>query len=310
MTSASTAHFSAGNPEPMPSLWQIKQKSLPLPPKAPPLLLGILNTTPDSFSDGGAFLAPAEAVAHARSMLALGADIIDVGGESTRPGARPVPVEEELRRTIPVIEHLATLPNITLSIDTRKPTVARAALQAGAHIVNDVNGLRDPEMREAVAEHRAGAIVMHMQNAPETMQDQPSYHDLLGEIRAFFENTTRQCEKAGIPQDALLFDPGIGFGKTQAHNLSLLANLHQLLSPNGCSQPERLALGVSRKSFLQSFSADPSPHGRHWPTVALSAFATEKGCGLVRVHEILDNRHATLMAHAINLSKPQLPCAP
>ena len=291
----------------MPSLWHLKEKALPLPPNAPPLLMGILNTTPDSFSDGGAFLQPAEAVAHAQTMIALGADIIDVGGESTRPGAQPVPLHEELQRTIPVIELLATLPNITLSIDTRKPEVARAALRAGAHLVNDVNGLQDPLMREAVAESQAGAIVMHMQNVPETMQLQPHYSDLLAEIRTFFETVTAHCATDGIPPHALLFDPGIGFGKTADHNLSLLANLHLLLSPSGCPSPERLALGVSRKSFLQPFSTDPSPAGRHWPTVALSAYATEKGCGLVRVHEIRDNRHATLMAHAINLKKQAPP---
>lgn len=291
----------------MPSLWHIKDKALPLPPSAPPLLMGILNTTPDSFSDGGAFIHPAEAIAHAQTLIALGADIIDVGGESTRPGAQPVPLAEELRRTIPVIEHLSTLPNITLSIDTRKPAVARAALRAGAHIVNDVNGLQDPRMREAVAESQAGAIVMHMQNTPATMQLQPHYSDLLGEIQTFFETIARACATDGIPHHSLLFDPGIGFGKNHNHNLTLLANLHLLLSPAGCPTPERLAIGVSRKSFLQPFSSDPSTAGRHWPTVALSAYATEKGCGLVRVHEIKDNRHATLMAHAITLRKQPSP---
>ena len=207
--------------------------------------MGILNVTADSFSDGGEWLDAERAVEHARAMAAQGAEIIDVGGESTRPGAEPVSEAEEMRRVLPVIERLVDDARFVISIDTMKPAVAVAAVQRGAGIINDVSGLRDPAMREVVRATGAGAIAMHMQGEPRTMQRAPHYDDVCGEIREFFRQTFDACLRSGIDPMRLAFDPGIGFGKTVEHNLALLRNLDSM---RVSGRP--LVLGVSRKSFL------------------------------------------------------------
>lgn len=250
------------------------------------LVLGILNVTPDSFSDGGHFLDVSRAVEHALAMRAEGAAIIDVGGESTRPGAPPIPADEEIRRVLPVIrEVLGAAPDCVVSIDTSKAAVARAALDAGAVIVNDVTALRgDPAMAETVAAAGAGVVLMHMQGEPRTMQLAPRYEDVVAEIAAFFEERGQQAEQAGIAPECLAFDPGIGFGKTVAHNLSLLRHLDQL-----AVRFPPLLLGVSRKSFLGKITGGTSMDERLWPTVAVTALARRDGARLLRVHDVRAN---------------------
>lgn len=256
--------------------------------------MGVLNVTPDSFSDGGQWLDLAAAVTHGREMMAHGAHILDVGGESTRPGATPVGPHEEMRRVIPVIEELSRMPGACISIDTMKPAVARAALEAGAEIVNDITGLRSPEMREIVKEFNAGAVSMHMQGEPRTMQAAPHYHDVCGEIRIFFRQVFDACLASGIDPMRLAFDPGIGFGKTLAHNLEVLRNLECL------RVGERpLVVGVSRKSFIGKVLGSESVDDRDWPTVALTSYLRENGAAVVRVHDVKPNAEAMRMTEAI-----------
>jgi dihydropteroate synthase len=257
-------------------------------------IMGVLNVTPDSFSDGGRWVDVEAAVAHAREMAAQGAEIIDVGGESTRPGAAPVDESEELRRVLPVIERLAGTGNISISIDTMKPNVARAAVEKGADIVNDVTGLRDPEMRTVVRETGAAAIIMHMQGEPRTMQTAPHYADVTREVREFFRQSLEACLASGIDPMRLAFDPGIGFGKTVAHNLALLGNLELV---RVSERP--IVVGVSRKSFLSKVTGAQSIEDRAWPTVALTSFLRERGANVLRVHDVLPNVQALRMTEAI-----------
>ena len=259
-------------------------------------IMGILNVTPDSFSDGGAFTSPERALAHAGKMIQEGAAIIDVGGESTRPGAEEVSVSDELARTVNVIAELREQhPEIALSIDTSKPAVARACLESGARILNDVSGFADPEMAEAAAQSGAGIVVMHMQGSPRTMQKEPVYQDVVREIGEFFEERFADLTGRGIAPEQIVFDPGIGFGKTVAHNLALLRNLDQLTAAN-----RPLLLGVSRKSFIgRLLGESDSMENRSWPTVALTAYAAEKGVPLHRVHEVKKNLHALRTVEAI-----------
>lgn len=258
------------------------------------VIMGILNVTSDSFSDGGAWLDLGRAAEHARQMIAEGAAIIDVGGESTRPGAEPVAEEEEMRRVLPIIEALSQEREAVISIDTMKPRVARAAVECGASIINDVTGLRDPEMREVVRETGAGAIAMHMQGEPRTMQQAPHYTDVASEVREFFRQTFSACLICGIDPMRLAFDPGIGFGKTVAHNLTLLRNL-ELLRVSG----RPLVLGVSRKSFLGKVLGSDSMNDREWPTVALISHGATRGANVLRVHEVRANAEALRMTEAI-----------
>jgi dihydropteroate synthase len=255
--------------------------------------MGILNVTPDSFSDGGAFADVERAVAHGLAMVEEGADIIDVGGESTRPGAEPVPMEEERRRVCPVIERLAAR-GVLLSIDTMKPVVAQAALDGGAEIVNDVTGLRDPAMREIVRASGAGAIIMHMQGTPRDMQRAPAYENVCEEVRQFFRHQHALCIASGVDPDRLAYDPGIGFGKTAGHHRALLRELGSL-APAG----RPLVLGVSRKAFLGEAIGSPALADRAWPTVALTSFARTRGAAVVRVHEVRPNVQAMRMTEAI-----------
>jgi len=256
--------------------------------------MGVLNLTPDSFSDGGAWIEQDRAIAHGLQMQAEGAAILDVGGESTRPGAEPVSEAEELRRVIPVIEALAQKTTALISIDTRKVSVAREALKAGASIVNDISGLQDPEMRALIRTARAGAIAMHMKGSPADMQAAPCYQNVVQEICSFFSRTLKLCQDEGIPAEQLLFDPGIGFGKTVEHNTLILKHLHEL---GNTGRP--LALGVSRKSFLAKLTGAVGLEDRSWPTVALSSYARNFGVAVLRVHEVLANVQAARMTEAI-----------
>lgn len=266
--------------------------------------MGILNVTPDSFSDGGRFAAREAALAQARRMIAEGAAIIDIGGESTRPGAEPVPAEEEIERTLPVIESLRAEWDGWISIDTTKAEVAAAALKAGADLVNDVSGLRgDPEMASLCAASGCAVCVMHMQGTPRTMQQAPAYEDVVAEVRAFFEERLATLTAGGIDPDCLCFDPGIGFGKTLEHNLTLLRALGQL-----APQARPLLLGLSRKSFIGKVLGDDSMECRDWPTVAITARAREQGVMLHRVHEVRPNLQAIRMVEAISSHPPRATC--
>ena len=258
--------------------------------------MGILNVTPDSFSDGGHFVDLDAALSHALAMLDEGAGIIDIGGESTRPGAAEVDAAEENRRVLPVIESISReRPDALLSIDTSKAAVAEAAVSAGARIINDVTGLLgDPEMARAAAETGAGVVIMHMKGTPRTMQANPHYDDVVAEVRSFFEERFATATRAGIHPEAIVLDPGIGFGKTVEHNLTLLRHLDQL-SVEG----RPLLLGVSRKSFLGKLLGSDSLEDRAAPTVALTAFGRELGVPLHRVHEVKPNLEALRMTEAI-----------
>ena len=259
------------------------------------VIMGILNVTPDSFSDGGNFETVASALERARVMIMEGAEIIDIGGESTRPGAAPVSEKEELSRTIPVVEALRREWEGLISIDTTKAVVARAALAAGADIVNDISGLRgDGGMVEVCRVSGCGVVVMHMQGEPRTMQENPSYRDVVAEVRLYFEERFETLTAAGIEPEQLCFDPGIGFGKTLEHNLALLRGLDQLVVE---SRP--LFLGLSRKSFIGKVLGEDSPSMREWATVALTAETRWKGVLLHRVHAVRENRDALRMAEAV-----------
>ncbi|MCW1885754.1 dihydropteroate synthase [Luteolibacter flavescens] len=259
------------------------------------MIMGILNTTPDSFSDGGSHAGVEAAVAHARQMIADGAAIIDIGGESTRPGAGEVAVAEEIARTAPVIAALRAEWAGAISIDTMKASVAAAALEAGADIVNDVSGLTaDPDMERVCVESGCGVAVMHMQGDPRTMQVAPDYEDVVAEVRRFFEERLLSLVAAGIDAEAICFDPGIGFGKTVEHNLALLRALANL---NVGGRP--LLLGVSRKSFIGRVLGSTDLADRSWPTVAITAWAREAGAMIHRVHEVRPNTQALRMTEAI-----------
>lgn len=261
------------------------------------MIMGILNTTPDSFSDGGEFATIARALAHACEMEAEGAAIIDVGGESTRPGAAEVGEEEELARVVPVVEQFSRLrhPGTLISVDTSKAEVAQAAVAAGAEVINDVTGLRgDPRMLEVAAGCKAGLVIMHMKGTPRTMQEAPHYADVVAEVREFFEAALARCLGAGIDAGRICFDPGIGFGKTLEHNLALLRGLPGL---RVAGRP--LLIGVSRKSFIGKLVGDRGMAERSWGTVALTAYAREQGVEVHRVHEVRANLEAMRMAEAI-----------
>ena len=260
-----------------------------------PLVMGILNVTPDSFSDGGHFLDTDAAVARGRQLVAEGADILDVGGESTRPGAAPVPPEEELRRVVPVVAELARRTPVPISVDTMKPAVARACLEAGASIVNDVSGLRHPDLVRIAAEHRAGVIVMHMQGTPQTMQQEPRYTDVVREVGEFFEERLRVLEESGIPAEAVCLDPGIGFGKTLDHNLDLLANLDEFAR---FGRP--VCLGASRKGFIGKLCGREKGERLAGSLAVACIAAARGGAHVLRVHDVAETRDAALLLDAID----------
>ncbi|MCX8035984.1 MAG: dihydropteroate synthase [Candidatus Sumerlaeia bacterium] len=270
--------------------WQCRDRWLDLRSVA---VMGIVNVTPDSFSDGGRFLDPERAVAHGLQLIADGADILDIGGESTRPGAEPVPADVELRRVLPVVERLRQT-NVLLSIDTAKAVVARAALEAGAHIVNDVTALRgDPEMAHVAADFGAGVVLMHMQGTPRTMQANPTYRDVVAEIGGFFAERRQAARAAGIADECMVFDPGIGFGKTLEHNLAILRRLGELLS---LGRP--VLVGPSRKSFIGKV-LDVPVEDRLEGTAAAVAIAVWNGAAIVRVHDVRAMKRVAQMAAAI-----------
>src|SRR5213596_2517154 len=259
------------------------------------LIMGVLNVTPDSFSDGGNFFAEEKAIERGLAMAAEGAHIIDVGGESTRPGAEPVAAEEELRRVIPVIEELRARIDVPISIDTSKSDVARAAIQAGASIVNDVTGGRgDEEMLPLVAQTNSAFIIMHMQGTPRTMQNQPRYADVVLEIADFFRQQYARAIVYNIDPMAIAFDPGIGFGKTLEHNLELLAQLERL---RACDRP--IVIGVSRKSFLGKLINSEQMSDRLAPAVALTSLLRTRGADVLRVHDVKENVNALKVTEAI-----------
>ena len=264
--------------------------------------MGIVNATPDSFSDGGQFFEPEQAIAHAQKLVSQGAEIIDVGGESTRPGAVPVSEEEELRRVIPVIEQLAKRITIPISIDTMKPAVAARAIAAGASIVNDIAANRnDAAMWRFVAETSAGYVCVHMQGTPQTMQANPTYVDVVQEVKEFFGERLGRLKQAGVAPDQVLFDPGIGFGKALAHNLQLLAAL-----PEFTKLERPVVIGVSRKSFLAKVSGGASEN-RLAAGLACAALAVEAGASIIRTHDVAETIQAVRLAEAIGKHKQACP---
>ena len=260
----------------------------------PMIVMGIVNATPDSFSDGGHFLDPDAAVTHALRLANEGAEILDIGGESSRPGSAAVSEQEELDRVIPVIERLAKQPELVLSIDTQKPNVAREAIATGASIVNDIAANReDPEMWQIVAEANAGYICMHMQGTPQTMQTKPVYDDVTDSVRAFFDERLKRLAVVGVRPEQVALDPGIGFGKTLEHNIKLLRYLNKF------SLVERpLLLGASRKSFIEKLLGVPVDD-RLPASLACATWAAIQGSQIIRVHDVAETVQAVRMTEAL-----------
>jgi dihydropteroate synthase len=282
------------NPNIAPSPAALKARERLIPLDAGPLIMGVLNVTPDSFSDGGRYLDPDAAVAHAVAMAEQGADLIDIGAESTRPGSDPVDEKEEIRRLIPVVGAVCRKVSVPVSVDTTKAAVARKALDAGAAIVNDISALRfDPLMKAVVAETGAGLVLLHMQGTPKTMQQAPSYRDVIEEIRQFFVERIRAALEAGIGAEQILLDPGIGFGKNLAHNLSVLAHLDALVA---LGYP--ILVGVSRKAFIGQVLDRPGDE-RVMGTAAAVAVAILRGARVVRVHDVKRMRDVVKIVNAI-----------
>jgi dihydropteroate synthase len=274
-------------------LWKIAGRTIDLSRRG--MIMGVLNVTPDSFSDGGEHFSTDKAVAHALRMVGEGAHIIDVGGESTRPGAEPISTDEEANRILPVIENLRGRTDVLISIDTAKPVVANAALDAGASIVNDVTGGRgDVEMMSLIGRRRAAFIIMHMQGTPPTMQIAPHYIDVVSEVADFFRQQYARALECGIDAMAIAFDPGIGFGKTLEHNLELLGNLARLRVHD-----RPMVVGVSRKGFLGKLTGSSDMADRLAPTVAVTALLRSSGAEIFRVHDVKENLAGLRMAEAI-----------
>lgn len=259
------------------------------------LIMAVLNVTPDSFSDGGSYNSVDVAVEKAMEMIAQGADIIDIGGESTRPGSKPVSVEEELNRTVPVIKALRKVSEVPISIDTTKSEVALKALKAGADIINDISGFKiDPKMKHVAAETSAGSMLMHMRGTPQTMQNDLHYDDLIGEIKSYFDDIITDLEKSGISRDTLMIDPGIGFSKNVEQNLQLINHLDQFLDFN-----VPILLGTSRKSFIGKVLDIENPSDRVWGTAASIAIGICRGASVVRVHDISQMAQIAKLSDAI-----------
>jgi dihydropteroate synthase len=263
------------------------------------VIMGVINVTPDSFSDGGNFIAVGAAVDHGQRLAGEGAEILDIGGESTRPGAAPVTAEEELRRVIPVIERLAGKTSAALSIDTSKASVARAAVEAGAEIINDVTALRgDDEMARVAAESRSAVVLMHMRGTPRTMQQDPQYGDVVTEVADHLEQRVAAARASGIENGRIAIDPGIGFGKTVEHNLQLVAGLGRFAS---LGHP--VLLGVSRKSFLATAAQCPEVEDRDVPTAVLTAEGYRLGARIFRVHAVRPNVQALRLAESLSSAR-------
>ena len=255
--------------------------------------MGVLNVTPDSFSNGGRHYAPADAIRRGLEIVEEGAAIVDVGGESTRPGADPVPAEEEWRRVAPVLQGLVRKIDTPVSIDTRKPEIAEKAIESGAAVVNDITGLSDPGMIPLVAKYAAGAVIMHMRGDPKTMQDAPRYTDVVAEVRGFLADRAKAAIAAGVPREAIAVDPGIGFGKQVAHNLALLRGLGDIAA---LGHP--IVVGVSRKSFIGLLGGgDP---GERLPgSLAATTLAVAHGAHVVRAHDVIETVRAMRIADAV-----------
>lgn len=276
--------------------WRHRGGTLPLGRRTH--LFGVVNVTPDSFSDGGRYPTEGTAVAHGLQLLADGASVLDVGGESTRPGATPVASDEEARRVVPVVRRLAAAGAI-VSVDTSKADVAEAALEAGAHAINDVTSGRDPAMFGTVARHGAGLVLMHMKGDPATMQGQASYADVVKEVASHLVERAKAAEAAGVPRDAIMLDPGLGFGKTGEHNVEILRRLGEV---RALGRP--VLVGASRKSFLGSLTAGldgrvPSPQDRMEASLAAHVVAAARGADAVRVHDVRAHSRAFAVADAI-----------
>jgi dihydropteroate synthase len=267
-----------------------------LTPGPGPAVVGILNITPDSFSDGGEFLDPGAAAEHAATMLDEGADILDVGGESTRPGSDPVSQEEEIQRVIPVLERILSVrPEAVISVDTYRSGTATAALEAGASLVNDVTALRgDPRIASVIQEAACPVILMHMQGEPKTMQKQPHYEDVVREVRDFLAERAEYAVAAGIRPENVILDPGIGFGKNLDHNLDILRNLDAIVD---LGFP--VLIGASRKSFMEKITGVQEARDRVSGTVATTVLAYERGATFFRVHDVRANREALAVAEAV-----------
>lgn len=275
------------------TLWKIAGRTVDLSQHA--LIMGVLNVTPDSFSDGGEFFTAEKAIEQGTRMAAEGAQIIDVGGESTRPGAEAVSADEELARVLPVIAKLRETVPAFISIDTSKAAVARGAVDAGASIINDVTGGRaDPQMMALAAESGAAFIIMHMLGSPRTMQTAPHYDDVVSEVTNFFRQQYERALDCGIDSMAIAFDPGIGFGKTVEHNLSLLAHLARLRIHD-----RPIVVGVSRKSSLGKMIGSEAMSDRLAPTIAFTAMLRERGANVLRVHDVKENAAALRVAEAL-----------
>lgn len=261
-----------------------------------PIIMGIVNVTPDSFSDGGQFADPQKAIEHAQQLISEGASIIDVGGESTRPGAQPVAAQEEMDRILPVIEGLKDS-GVVVSVDTYHPSTMKAALAAGAKMINDITALRDPESMKIVAEAGVPVSIMHMQGEPGTMQDNPVYEDVVQDVLDFLKERIAACEAAGIPKAHIIADPGIGFGKLPMHNLCLLKNLEEFVTLD-----VPLMVGISRKSFIEKIAPGTGPDQRMPGSLAASIWAWQKGATFFRVHDVEETRQAFAVYQAIMAS--------
>jgi dihydropteroate synthase len=274
-------------------IWKVRGQSLDLTHRA--LLMGIVNVTPDSFSDGGSFLDPLAACKQGLKLVEEGADILDIGGESTRPGSHSVPLEEEIQRVIPVIERLRRETKALISIDTNKAPVAQAAMDAGADIINDITGLRgDENMPRVVSQSGAGVIIMHMKGTPRTMQDAPAYQDIMSEIGDFFRQSVALALSSGIDPMSIALDPGIGFGKTPEHNRQLLAGIGSFAKTG-----HPILIGASRKSFLGWLAGSTAMEDRFWPGVATTSLCRERGARIFRVHDVKPHHDALRMTEAI-----------
>jgi dihydropteroate synthase len=247
------------------------------------IIMGILNVTPDSFSDGGQFFDTDEAIEHGLKMAADGAAMIDIGAESTRPGAESVSTEEQIRRAIPVIEELARVVRVPISIDTYNYEVAQAALAVGAAMINDITALSDERMAKLAAEQQVPVVLMHMQGTPATMQIEPKYDDVVGEVLEFLLERAKRAENFAIPKDRIFIDPGIGFGKTLEHNLELLRNIDKFVESG-----YRVLLGTSRKSFISKLTGKENPADRIFGTAATVALCVAAGVSIVRVHDVAE----------------------
>jgi dihydropteroate synthase len=258
------------------------------------LIMGVLNVTPDSFSDGGQFFEPDKATEHGLKMAADGAAIIDVGGESTRPGSAPVTEQQQIKRVVPVIKALCKKINVPISIDTRNFEVAETALDAGAAMINDITALSDERIGKLAAEQQVPVVLMHIQGTPQTMQIEPKYDDVVGEVRQFLLDRAKRAEKFGIPKERIFIDPGFGFGKTLEHNLLLLRNIDKFVAIG-----YRVLVGTSQKSFIGKLIGKEKPAERIFGTAATVALCAAAGVSIVRVHNVPEMLDVIKIVHAI-----------